>query len=109
MEPFDKLHWSRLQVEMWVCTRNRDAVRLADHAPGRTRFADLRPGPDGIDDEKHDGADPSAFDHEDDLICTAITRYGYVCPWDDARKEVVVALSEGQLRAYSDPSTGSPS
>ena len=44
MDPFDKSYWSWLQVELWVCTRSRDAVRLAAHAPGSIHLADLSLG-----------------------------------------------------------------
>jgi hypothetical protein len=97
METFDKPYWSRRQVELWVCIRSRDALRLADYD-----FGDLRLGPAGIDDERYDDDDSPIFD-EGELYCTAIIRYDSVCSRDDARKEVVVALSEGEIRAYPNP------
>ena len=42
MEPFEVSYWSRLQVELWVCTRNMKAVALAEHDPGHIRIADLK-------------------------------------------------------------------
>ena len=100
MEPFDKPYWSRRQVELWVCTRSRNALRLADYG-----FADLSLGPYGIDDERYDDGDPPIED-EGELYCTAIIRYGSVCSRDDALKEVAVALSDRKLRAYPDPEGG---
>jgi hypothetical protein len=105
MESFQEPYWSRLQVELWVCTRSREAVGLAEYAPGRTRFADLSIGPDGLDDEAYD-QDTQMFDDEIDLIGTAIFDYGCVCQFEDAQKEVIVALSKGQLQEHQDRSSG---
>jgi hypothetical protein len=105
MDPFEKPYWSKLQVELWVCTRRREAVGLAEHAPGRPRLADTSIGPDGSDEEAYDQDTPT-FDDEIELIGTAITNYGFVCQFNDARKEVVVALSKGQLQEHQDRSTG---
>jgi hypothetical protein len=102
MDPFEKPYWSKLQVELWVCTRSREAVGLAEHAPGRTRPADTSIGPDGLDDEAYDEG-VRMFDDEIELIGTAIIRCGTVCSFDNARKEVIVALTDGRLRAYFDP------
>jgi hypothetical protein len=92
MDSFQRPYWSKLEVELWVCTRRREAVGLAEYAPGRTRFADLSLGPDGIDDEKYD-VDAPPFVDGDELILWAISRYGSVCPLDEARKAILVALS----------------
>ena len=105
MEPFEVSYWSRLQVELWVCTRNMKAVALAEHDPGHIRIADLSLGSDRLDDEAYD-QDTPMFDDEIDLIGTAIANYGYVCPFEDARKEVIVALSKGQLQEHQDRSSG---
>jgi hypothetical protein len=105
MDPFEKLYWSKLQVELWVCTRSSEAVSLAEHAPGRTRLADLSIGPDGLDDEACDQHRPT-FDDEIEQIGVAIANYGFVCEFDDARKEVIVALSKGQLQEHEDRSSG---
>lgn len=105
MDSFEKPHWSKLQVELWVCTRSREAVRLAEHAPGRTHFADLSIGPDGLDDEAYDQQAP-AFDDEIELIGTVIINYGLVCEFDDARKELIVALSNRKLLQHQDRSSG---
>ena len=105
MDPFEEAYWSRLQVELWVCTRRREAVDLADRAPGRPRFADLSLGPDGLDDEKYDVDVPSFVD-ESELILLAISSYGSVCPLDKARKAILVAASKGELRRHQDPSSG---
>jgi hypothetical protein len=106
-DPFDKPYWSRLQVELWVCTRSRDAVRLAEHSPGIIRFDDLSLDPDLLDDEEHDNQLPG-FANEEELIGTAISRYGCVCSFDDARRGVIVALSDGRLGVYRGPAIGSP-
>ena len=105
MDSLEESYWSRLQVELWVCTRSREAVGLAEYAPGRTRITDLSIGPDGLDDEAHD-QDPPMFDDEIDLIGMAIINYGFVCPFEDAQKEVLVALSKGQLKEHLDRGSG---
>jgi hypothetical protein len=46
------------------------------------------------------------FDDEIGLIGTAIVNYGFVCPFEDAQKEVIVALSKGQLQEHQDRSSG---
>jgi hypothetical protein len=105
MHSFDRPHWSKLQVELWVCTRSREAVCLAEHAPGCTLLAGLSIGPHGLDDEAYD-QDAPMFDDEIELIGTAITNYGVVCEFHDARKDVIVALSKGQLQEHQDGSSG---
>ena len=104
IDPFEKPYWSKLQVELWVCTRSREAVRLAEHAPGRIRLADLSLGPDGLDHEAYDRDTPT-FEDEIALIGTAIVNYGCVCEFNDARKRVIVALSKRQLQEHRDPSS----
>jgi len=105
MDPFDKPYWARLQVELWVCNRSRDAVRLAAHAPWRIHLADLSLGPDGADDERLDDA-PPMFDDQAELIGVAIMKYACVCSFDDARQQVIVASAKDELRAYPDPEIG---
>lgn len=78
ISPFEEPYWSKLQVELWVCTRSREAVGLTEHAPGRTCLADLSIGPDGLRDEASD-QDTPMFDDEIELIGTAIINYGSVC------------------------------
>ena len=68
MDSFQRPYWSKLQVELWVCTRRREAVSLAAYAPGHTRLADLSIRPDGLDDEAYD-QDTPIFDDEIDLVC----------------------------------------
>jgi hypothetical protein len=46
------------------------------------------------------------FDDESELICTAITNYGSVLQFEDARKAVIVALFKGELEEHLDPSSG---
>jgi len=106
MDSFDKPYWSRLQVELWVCTRSRDAVRMAAQAPGSIQLADLSLGPDGADDDRLDD-DPLIFDDDAELIGMAIIKYGWVCSYDDARQQVIVASTK-ELRAYPDPEAGDP-
>ena len=105
MDMLEGPYWSRLQVELWVCTRSMGAVALADANPGRIRIADLSLGSDGLDDEALD-ADRPAFADEAELIGTAIIKYGSLCPFDDAQRGVIAAVSEGKLREHRDPSSG---
>jgi hypothetical protein len=58
-----------------------------------------------LDDEAYDEY-PPVFDDEIDLIGTAIINHGFVCPFDDAQKAVIVALSKGQLQEHQDRSSG---
>jgi hypothetical protein len=76
-----------------------EAVALAEHDPGRTVLADLSLGSDGLDDEALD-VDRPAFVDESELIGTAVIRYGSVCSFHDARRELIVALSKGQLQVH---------
>jgi hypothetical protein len=46
------------------------------------------------------------FDDELDLMGTAIINYGFVCRFEDAQKEVVVALSKGQLKEHRHRGSG---
>jgi len=94
LEPY----WSRLQVELWVCTRSGEAVGLAEHAPGRTRLGGLSIGPGGLDDEAYDEY-PPVFDDEIDLIGTAIINHGFVCPFDDARRRLSSRCPKGSCRS----------
>jgi hypothetical protein len=105
MDSFEARYWSRLQAELWVCTRSMEAVALAEHDPGDTVLADLSLGSDGLDDEALD-VDRPAFVDESELIGTAVIRYGSVCSFHDARRELIVALSKGQLQEHQDRSSG---
>ena len=69
------------------------------------RLADLSVGPDGVDDEAYE-QDAPMFDDEVELIGAAIINYGFVCEFDDARKEVIVALSKGDLQEHQDRPSG---
>jgi hypothetical protein len=88
--PVERPHWNRLQVLLWICTRSSDAVRLAAHDLGSTSLLDF------------DENDPSHFGDEDELVGTAIINYGYIMSFGDAKRELIVAESKGQLRAYQD-------
>lgn len=105
MDQFERPYWSKLQVELWVCTRSREAVGLAEHAPGRTRLADFSIGHDGLRDEASDQDTPMC-DDEIELIGTGIINYGSVCPFEDAREDVIVALSKGEVQQHEDRSSG---
>jgi hypothetical protein len=91
MDSFEKPYRSKLQVELWVSTRSREAVGLAERAPRRTRLTDLSIGPDGLDDEAC-AQDTPTFDDEIELIGVAIANYGFVCEFNNARKKDRLAI-----------------
>jgi hypothetical protein len=112
-DPFERPYWNRLQVEMWVYCRAREAVRLAVHKPGSSALYDLQLGPDGWEetppnDEQAplgEGEYP-VFANEHELICMITDRYGRVLSIEDTNKAITVAISKNQLRIHTDPSMG---
>jgi hypothetical protein len=98
MDPFDKPYWSQLQVVLWVCTRSKEALRLA--ADQRPVSRDLANGQD----------DWPGFDDDLDLIAEVVMPGGRIakrwrsrlrpdCSFKDAEEQVLDGLGRGRLRA----------
>jgi hypothetical protein len=123
MDAFDEKHWNKLQVLVWVLMRHKEPVRWAAHQPGATLLLDLNANSENLDKEPPDDIvllkktgepvylpepdEPRYFESEEELLITAMAEFDCVCPLDEARKDVIVAIDSGRLVEHSDRDTGS--
>lgn len=94
MDAFEAKHWSKLQILLWICVRDKAAVRWSAHQPWMPGLAEL------------DGYDGTYFESEQELIGLAIINLGGVMPFFEAERELTKALADGDLCLYTDPSGG---
>lgn len=92
MDAFEAKHWSRLQILLWICVRDKEAVRWSAHQPWMPGLAEL------------DGYDGPYFESEEELIGLAIINLGSVMSFFEAERDLIKTLADGELRLYRDPS-----